>query len=240
MLVGDRLRYRARAVASWRASIGWWQRHFTECWNLVQSNGERCLKSSDGTIAHLAALFACALAVAAVQHAAAATITLDAERDGDAVDIRANAMLDADSATAWRVLTDYNRYTEFIPDLRRSRVMARRGAMVMVEQSGDAALWLFKIPVDVTFEIREIAPYRLQSRAVAGTLRALTSSYALTPTATGIRLEYIGRAAPGYALFGRIEQAAIEHNIARQFQALADEIERQSAIARSHSMADVK
>lgn len=189
---------------------------------------------------HFAALFACALAVAAIQHAAAATITLDAERDGDAVDIRASAVLDADSATAWRVLTDYNRYTEFIPDLRLSRVMARRGAMVTVEQSGDAAIWLFKIPVDVTFEIREIPPYRLQSRAVAGTLRVLTSSYALTPAATGIRLEYTGRAAPGYALFGRIEQAAIEHNIARQFQALADEIERQSAIARSHSMADVK
>ena len=27
-------------------------------------------------------------------------------------------LLNADGATAWRVLTDYNRYPEFIPDLR--------------------------------------------------------------------------------------------------------------------------
>jgi hypothetical protein len=63
--------------------------------------------------------------------------------------------------------------TEFIPDLRVSRVVARRGATVIVEQSGNATLWLFKIPLDVTFEINEIPPNGLQSRAVAGSLRAL-------------------------------------------------------------------
>jgi ribosome-associated toxin RatA of RatAB toxin-antitoxin module len=206
----------------------------------VRGNAKRRSKPFGGATARLAAVFACALAVVARQPVAAATITLDAERDGDAIDIRASVVLDADTATAWRVLTDYNRYAEFIPDLRRSRVIARRGATVTVEQSGDAALWLLKIPLDITFEIREIPPSRLQSRAIAGSLRTLTSSYALTPAAPGTRLDYVGRIAPGFELFGRIEQAAIEHNVARQFQALADEIERQSAIAGSHSMADVK
>jgi hypothetical protein len=96
------------------------------------------------------------------------------------------------------------------------------------------------MPLDITFEINEIPPYRLQSRAVAGSLRALTSSYALTPAASGLRLDYVGRAAPGYARFGRIEQAVIEHNVAHQFQALADEIERQSAIVRCRAIAVVK
>jgi hypothetical protein len=149
-------------------------------------------------------------------------------------------VLNADAATAWRVLTDYNRYTEFIPDLRVSRVVARRGAMVTVEQSGDAVLWLFKMPLDITFEIKEIPPSSLQSRAVAGSLRALTSSYALTPAAPGIRLDYVGRIAPGFALFGPIEKKAVEQNVARQFQALAEEIERQSAAARSSAIAGVK
>jgi hypothetical protein len=35
--------------------------------------------------------------------------------------------------------------------------------------------------------------------------------------------------APGFALFGRIEQSAVEQNVARQFKALAEEIDRQSA-----------
>jgi hypothetical protein len=54
-------------------------------------------------------VFALALVVAAARPAAAATITMVAERNGDTTDIRASAVLNANVATAWRVLTDYNR-----------------------------------------------------------------------------------------------------------------------------------
>ncbi len=195
---------------------------------------------SRGASACLVGALACAVAAAGIGPAAATTITLDAERNGDHIDIHASVELDADVATAWRVLTDYDRFTEFIPDLRASRIVARRGSTVTVEQSGNATLWLFKVPLEVTFEVQEIPPYRLHSRTVAGSLRGLTSSYVLTPAASGIRLEYAGRAASGYPLLGRIEQVAIEHTVARQFQALADEIERQTALARSHSTVSTK
>jgi len=184
---------------------------------------------------------AVAIAVTVTQPtAAAATIVVASERHGEAIDIRAGVLLNADVATAWRVLTDYSRYTDFIPDLRLSRVAARRGSTVTVEQSGDAALWLFKLPLDVTFEIIELPPGSLQSRAVAGGLRALTSSYTLTPATAGTRLDYSGRIEPGFALFGAIEQAAVERNVARQFQALADEIERQGVTSRANTTAGVK
>jgi carbon monoxide dehydrogenase subunit G len=189
----------------------------------------------------LLAMLAMALAATVTQPAtAAATIAVASERHGEAIDIRAGVLLSADAATAWRVLTDYGHYTEFIPDLRQSRVVARRGSTVTVEQSGDAALWLFKLPIDVTFEIIELPPGSLQSRAVAGSLRALASSYTLTPAGAGTRLDYVGRVEPGFALFGSLEQAVVERNVARQFQALADEIERQGVNARSNSTAGVK
>lgn len=47
-----------------------------------------------------------------------------------------------------------------------------------------------------------------------------------TPTPSGARLEYNGRGAPGFGVFGRIEEYAVRDYIARQFQALIDEIER--------------
>jgi hypothetical protein len=167
------------------------------------------------------------LAAATAQSAVGATVALRAERIGDAIDIHASALLDADGATAWRVLTDYNRYPEFIPDLRSSRVVARRAATVTVEQSGDAVLWLFKWPLEITFQVEETPPDHLRSHAIAGTLRALTSSYALTREAAGTRLDYVGRVAPGFPLLGPFERTAVERNVTRQFQALADEIERQ-------------
>ena len=199
------------------------------------------MKCPGGTTTRATVVFATALAVAVAQPAmSASTIALESERHGDAIDIRASVVLDADAATAWRVLTDYARYTEFIPDLRLSQVVVRRGSSVTVEQSGDAGLWLFKWPLDITFEINESPPSNLQSRAVAGSVSVLTSSYALTPATAGIRLDYVGRIEPGVALFGHIGQKAVERNVARQFQALANEIERQGATARSHSLAGVR
>jgi hypothetical protein len=203
----------------------------------VPGNRERPSRPSGGTTASLVVAFALALVVSAAQPADAATITISTERHGNTIDVHASVVLNADAATAWRVLTDYNRYTDFIPDLRVSRVVARRGATVTVEQSGDATLWLFKIPLDVTFEIDEIPPKSLQSRAVAGSLRALASSYVLTPAASAVHLDYAGRIAPGFELFGPIEQTVVEQNVARQFQALADEIERRGAAVPGHSTA---
>ena len=184
------------------------------------------LPQRGGTLVRLRALFAVALAAVAAHQAGASPITINTERRGDMIDIRASALLRADAATAWRVLTDYNRYTEFVPDLRSSRVTARRGATVMVEQSGDARLWQLHIPIEITFEITEIPPYLLHSRAVAGSLKWLVSSYTMAPTRYGLRLDYVGHVIPGWEFLGQIEQSAIQQNIARQFQALADEIER--------------
>jgi ribosome-associated toxin RatA of RatAB toxin-antitoxin module len=199
----------------------------------VQRNRERG-NDSPGTTAWMPACVLALVALVALvaQSASAATIAVHTARAGDAIDIHASALLNADGATAWRVLTDYNRYPEFIPELRYSRVIARRDASVTVEQSGNALLWLFRMPIEVTFQVEESPPHQLHSHAVAGTLRALTSDYALEPASGGVRLDYVGHVTPGYALFGQIEQTVVERNIARQFQALADEIERQSVAAR--------
>ena len=185
----------------------------------------------DRLTSFLITAFALTLAGASAQQVGAATISFDAERPGSAIEINARAVLKADAATAWWVLTDYARYADFIPALRASRVLARRGATVTVEESGDATLGLLRVPLDVTFEITELAPNSLRSRAVAGSLRSLESSYELTPVATGVRLDYRGRVEPGFELLAPLEQLATERNLARQFQALADEIERRSTEA---------
>ena len=141
----------------------------------MTSNPQQVRSSRVRTIAYLVAVFALAFSVASPQHAAAATISVATERQGDAIEIQASALLKADTATAWRKLTDYDRYTEFIPDLRVSRVRACHGTSVIVEQSGEAALWVLRMPLDITFDITEFPPNALESRAVAGSLRLLES-----------------------------------------------------------------
>jgi hypothetical protein len=233
----SRIELQADCREPWKATS-----HYRAGRNVTPDNTGLALKLVDAANTCLGACCVLGLALAAAQAGAAATVTVSAERGVDTIDVRASAVLKADGATAWRVLTDYERYVDFIPDLRLSHVVARRDSTVTVKQSGDAALWLLRVPVRVTFEINEMAPDRIQSRAVGGTLRALTSCYALTPVPAGIRLDYVGHVTPGFALFGQVELAAVEQNVARQFQALADEIERQGAGARPHStpMTDIR
>jgi len=160
------------------------------------------------------------------QGAAAATIAIGVTSVADRIEIEASALLNADTETAWRVLTDYPRYVDFIPGLQESRVIARRGTTVTVEQSGEVMLWLLHRPLDVTFEITEVAPTRLDSRVVAGDLRAFTCRYVLTPAGGQVRLDYTGTLDSGLVLFGPIEQLAVRQNVTLRFQALVDEIER--------------
>lgn len=152
---------------------------------------------------------------------------IESTRQDDVVEIRASANLAADRDTAWRVLTDYGRYTAFIPNLGESRVVSRTGTSVTVEQSGKAVLGPLRIPIEITFQIHESPRDGIESRAIAGSLRSLESRYTLTVREQGIQLQYAGRIRPGFPLFGGLVQSAIEDNVARQFRALVDEIERQ-------------
>jgi carbon monoxide dehydrogenase subunit G len=169
-----------------------------------------------------------ALAIGGVSQVhAAGESRIASRRHGAFVEIQATADLAADRATAWRVLTDYSRYVQFIPGLRESRVTSRAGNTVLVEQAGSAMIGSFQIPVEVTFQIKESPQHRLDSRAVSGSFRSLVSHYTLTSRGEGSRLSYEGEVRLPFPLFGSLGQSAIEANIARQFNALVDEIERQ-------------
>ena len=136
------------------------------------------------------------------------------------------------------VLTD-DRYAEFIPDLRAIRVVARDGAKITVAQSGDAARWLFKMPIYFTFEVNETPPNSLQSRTVAGSVRVLASSSVLVPVASGVRLDYAGQIVPGFELVaGGNEHIASSRTRPASFQALVDAIDRRSTTLRKDEIAE--
>ena len=189
---------------------------------------ERCLPVVR-TTARMAAviLFATSAAFGAAR-ASSAPVTVDIQRDDGAFSIAASAMLRADVPTAWRILTAYGEYPRFIPGIQSSHVVARRGRVVTVEQSDDALLWPMHWAMHIMYEITESPPDRLESRAVARLMPALQSHYHLTSTPDGVRLDYSGRLEAGLAL-REIGEWAIRRTISRQFQALADEIERNGA-----------
>ncbi len=69
------------------------------------------------------ACFACVVlaAFAATAHAAD-DVTVEARRRGDAVEIKAQAVIAAPTQLVWRVLTDYEGLPRFIPGISKSVV----------------------------------------------------------------------------------------------------------------------
>lgn len=191
----------------------------------------RCLPGVTDSLLRgvLVACLAALCSVGTSSSLAGSPVAVSVERDGDAYHIAASATLRTDVSTAWRILTSYGDYARFIPGVRWSRVIARRGSSVTVEQSDDSLLWPLHWPLRVIYEITERPPDRIESRAVARMMPPLDSHYRLTTTPDGVRVDYTGRVDAGFVGLGDIEQWALERSINRQFQALADEIERNAA-----------
>lgn len=171
-----------------------------------------------------------ALASAATE-AGAADVVVSVEHAGAVTVVHADARVATSLATAWGVLTDYDRYDRFIPGVRASRTLARDGANVTVAQSDDVVIGVLPLRVDVTYDIVESPPDRLRSHAQAGALPVLDSVYTLVQDASGVRVDYVGRIEGGLPLIAPLASSMLATSVTRQFEALAGEIERRTLVA---------
>jgi ribosome-associated toxin RatA of RatAB toxin-antitoxin module len=161
-----------------------------------------------------------------VAHAAEAPDSVRAWRENDVVVVHAQADLDAPLRTAWNVLTDYEGYAQFIPDLKSSRVLARSGNTAIVEQKGEAGFFFYHLPLEVTFSVTEEPSTVVSSRAISGTFKEMTGRYVLSERGGGVRLTYDGRMIPAFHLPPLIGMPALRAALERRFLALAREIRR--------------
>jgi ribosome-associated toxin RatA of RatAB toxin-antitoxin module len=167
----------------------------------------------------------CLLLVCVAAVATAADISVQATRDGEAVEMEAVAEITAGLARAWEVLTDYNRLSQFVPDLRESRVVSREGAKAVVEQKGVARFLFFTYPIEVRLAVTEYPRQRIESQAIAGNFRELRSVYTLEAREGGVRLRYQGRLVPDFEL-PLFHTYVLKSNVEATFRAMVEEIER--------------
>lgn len=172
----------------------------------------------------------CLVLVCATGFAAAVTaaeVAVQVTRDGEVFQVDASADIEGNVARTWRVLTDYGRFAEFIPDLHSSRVVSRDGQQVVVEQKGEARVLFFSFPIDVRLAITEHPNGRLVSRAVAGNFREMRGAYSLEAGQGRVLLRYAGRMVPDFFVPPLIGTLALRQNVETSFRALVAEIERQ-------------
>ena len=139
----------------------------------------------------------------------------------------------------WPTLTDYDRLSEFIPGMKRSRVTSRRGSTVIIEQSGEASFLMFTFPIEVTLEALEQPPGSIKVRAVAGNMRHFEGGYEVEMDADSPRvvLRWVGSIIPDVALPPLLGEVVMRMSIEEQFAGMVREIERREAARRSKDAA---
>jgi len=169
------------------------------------------------------------LLLLAAANAVPAELHVEARREGDAVLVEASAELRAEPRLAWEVLTRYDRYAEFVPDLRTSRIVERNGSSAIVEQSGVAGMFFYRFPMEVTLAITEEPFESVRCQSIAGNFRELSGLYRLQPTPQGVKFLYSGRLVPNFRLPPLVGLPAVRGSVERQLRALVQEIERRAA-----------
>jgi len=160
-------------------------------------------------------------------------IAVEAVRKEGAVEVSARATVDAPLYLIWNTLTDFNRFAEFIPGMRRSRLLEQRGAESVVEQSGEARFLFFAFPIDVTLAVTSRPPESLRVRVLKGNLRRLDGGYRIEPAAGGrYLLRWDGWIEPDTPLPPLLGVAVMRASIEDQFTGMVREIERREVFRR--------
>ena len=160
-------------------------------------------------------------------------VTVEATRRDEGLEVACRAMLEAPVELIWQTLTDYNRLAEFIPGMRRSRMIERRGEVAIVEQSGEANFLFISFPIELTLATTERPPYAIEARMLKGNLKRLEGTYRIEPQGGGrTLLRWNGIMEPAGSTPPLIGELLMRASIEDQFRGMVREIERRDLARR--------
>jgi ribosome-associated toxin RatA of RatAB toxin-antitoxin module len=179
----------------------------------------------------------CALSAWAIAPVAAQPDTprfaLNVERvdgaEGDKVyQITSSGTVAATPAVVWRILTDYDHFADYLPNLKSVRVVSRDGDRVIVEQLGAARFLFFSQTIRVKVQVHERAPDRIDLSLVDGDMKVYRASWELIPLpgGAGTRLVYNATIEPKFDVPGIVGVGVVREDIARMMAAVFLRLDR--------------
>jgi carbon monoxide dehydrogenase subunit G len=156
-------------------------------------------------------------------------------RDDGTMHVLVQVSVPVDVDTAWRVLTDYDALSAFVPDMDVSRLLKRDGARALVQQEGTISLVVMQLSTKVILEVDESAPTRLHFRAVGGNVRRMEGEWRVKADGASIALTYDADIEPEAWVPPLVGAALLKKHVERQVAGLVREMTRRyGAKSRSH------
>ena len=143
-------------------------------------------------------------------------------------DVVASGAVLAPPATVWKILTNYERMPEFVPDLLTSRVLSRSGNEAIVEQFGVARMLFIRHDLHLIVRVSEQPMSSIDINLVSGDMKTYTCRWELTPMAEtgGTRINYSGRLVPDFYVPGMLGAQLIRSDIERMMAAVLARLDR--------------
>ncbi|KQQ32715.1 cyclase/dehydrase [Duganella sp. Leaf126] len=132
-------------------------------------------------------------------------------------ELDATGVVAAPLPRVWRILTNYERMTEFVPDLESCKVLSRNGNEVMIEQFGVARLLFMTQAIHLIVRATEQPMSAIDIALVSGDMKHYEARWELVPMPEtgGTRVVYKGRMMPNFyvpSLFGaKMIRSDVEH-----------------------------
>jgi ribosome-associated toxin RatA of RatAB toxin-antitoxin module len=134
---------------------------------------------------------------------------------------------------AWRVLTDYERLPEFVPDLKSSIVKSRNAQEIILEQTSEAGFLFLSQHVHMMLRIREQPFSSIDVALVSGDMKHYTAHWELEATTQdgmrGTRIDFTGAMEPDFFVPPLVGKSIVQANVKKMVQAVVTEIERRGA-----------
>lgn len=158
---------------------------------------------------------------------AAADTDVTVNKVDDVFEVFAESRVAAPPALAWEVLTDYENFASFVPNLSLSRVVDRKP--LRIEQHGQFGILFFRKDVHVILEVDERPRTRIAFRALSGDLRLLDTEVDVESSDIGAVIRYRSRITPDFWVPPLIGAPLVRSAMRNKLQAVAVEIERRVA-----------
>jgi carbon monoxide dehydrogenase subunit G len=153
-------------------------------------------------------------------------------QQADEILVYAQSDVDADRATIWSTLSDYDHLAQFIPGMSSSRTVSRNGGEAVVEQRGSAGVGPFRRNVTVLLVVKEDLNHSVSTSGVGGDFRRFEARYDVVPLGQHCaRIVYHATLVPEVALPPIVGLSAMRFTIGTQFNALLAEIRRRARSA---------
>jgi ribosome-associated toxin RatA of RatAB toxin-antitoxin module len=149
-------------------------------------------------------------------------------------EVDATAMVAAPLPRVWRVLTGYERMSEFVPDLESCKVLSRNGNEVIVEQFGVARFLFMAKAIHLIVRATEQPMSSIDISLISGDMKHYESRWELIPVPEtgGTKIVYSGKLAPNFYVPGILGSNMIRSDIQHMMSAVVTRIERREDVAR--------